>query len=120
MTSASALIFCAVLAWLAQIALGWWQLQRFNRAFDRLCQQGTVGVGRSAGRFKPRVVLALAFDKDENVCGGFLLRGLTIFASPQPLFMLNGMSRQQLMTGVIFPKDPNVQTALSLAIKPKS
>jgi glucitol operon activator protein len=30
------------------------------------------------------------------------------------------MSREQLMTGVIFPKDPNIQTALSLAIEPKS
>ncbi|MGC6388231.1 transcriptional regulator GutM [Ewingella sp. S1.OA.A_B6] len=120
MTSTSALIFCAVLAWLAQIALGWWQLQRFNRAFDRLCQQGSVGVGRSAGRFKPRVVLALAFDKEEKVCAGFLLRGLTIFASPQPLCTLNGMSRQQLMIGVTFPKDPNVQTALLLAIESKS
>jgi len=120
MTSASALILCAMFAWVAQIALGWWQLQRFNRAFDRLCQLGAVGVGRSGGRFKPRVVLALAFDKEERVQAGFLLRGLTIFASPQPLTALNGLSRQQLMTGVIFPKDPNIQTALSLAIETKS
>ncbi len=26
---------------------------RFNRAFDKLSQQGRVGVGRSGGRFKP-------------------------------------------------------------------
>ncbi|MGG5218517.1 transcriptional regulator GutM [Rahnella variigena] len=120
MTPTSALILCAVLAWVAQIALGWWQLQRFNRAFDKLCLQGNVGVGRSGGRFKPRVVLALAFDQQEKVCDGFLLRGLTIFASPQPVSSLNGMSREQLMTGVIFPKGPNIQTALSLAIEPKS
>ena len=120
MTPTAALIFCAVLAWVAQIALGWWQLQRFNRAFDRLCLQGNVGVGRSGGRFKPRVVLALAFDKQEKVCDGFLLRGLTIFARPRPVTSLNSMSREQLMTGVIFPKDPNIQTALSLAIEPKS
>lgn len=51
----SALITVAVIAWCAQLALGGWQISRFNRAFDTLCQQGRVGVGRSSGRFKPRV-----------------------------------------------------------------
>lgn len=120
MTPTSALIVCAILAWAAQIVLGWWQLQRFNRAFDELCLRGSVGVGRSGGRFTPRVVLALAFDKEEKVCAGFMLRGLTIFARPRSFSSLNGMKREQLMTGVIFPKDPNIQTALSLAIEPKS
>ncbi|HGY5791361.1 TPA: transcriptional regulator GutM, partial [Serratia marcescens] len=45
-----ALIAFALLAWLLQIAFGWWQLQRFNRAFDGLCRLGAVGVGRSGGR----------------------------------------------------------------------
>lgn len=49
----SALITVAVIAWCAQLALGGWQISRFNRAFDTLCQQGRVGVGRSSGRFKP-------------------------------------------------------------------
>ena len=71
-----ALIAFALLAWLLQIAFGWWQLQRFNRAFDGLCRLGDVGVGRSGGRFRPRVVLALAFDADRRVCGSLLLRGL--------------------------------------------
>ncbi len=61
-----ALIAFALLAWLLQIAFGWWQLQRFNRAFDGLCRLGAVGVGRSGGRFRPRVVLALAFDADRR------------------------------------------------------
>ena len=52
----SALVTVAVIAWCAQLALGYWQISRFNNAFDRLCQQGRVGVGRSGGRFKPRVV----------------------------------------------------------------
>ena len=58
----SALITVAVIAWCAQLALGGWQISRFNRAFDTLCQQGRVGVGRSSGRFKPRVVVAIALD----------------------------------------------------------
>lgn len=56
----SALITVAVIARCAQLALGGWQISRFNRAFDTLCQQGRVGVGRSSGRFKPRVVVAIA------------------------------------------------------------
>ena len=58
----SALITVAVIAWCAQLALGGWQISRFNRAFDTLCQQGRVGVGRSSGRFNPRVVGAIALD----------------------------------------------------------
>ncbi len=50
----SALITVAVIAWCATLALGGWQISRFNRAFYILCQQGRVGVGRSSGRFKPR------------------------------------------------------------------
>lgn len=42
----SALITVAVIAWCAQLALGGWQISRFNRAFDTLCQQGRVGVGK--------------------------------------------------------------------------
>lgn len=49
----STLITVAVIAWCAQLALGGWQISRFNRAFDKLSQQGRVGVGRSGGRFKP-------------------------------------------------------------------
>ncbi|MBN0661369.1 transcriptional regulator GutM, partial [Pseudomonas aeruginosa] len=47
----TALIIVAAIAWLTQLAFGGWQIRRFNRAFDSLCQQGRVGVGRSAGRF---------------------------------------------------------------------
>ncbi|MGU0161592.1 transcriptional regulator GutM [Escherichia coli] len=63
----SALITVAVIAWCAQLALGGWQISRFNRAFDTLCQQGRVGVGRSSGRFKPRVVVAIALDDQQRI-----------------------------------------------------
>lgn len=115
-----ALIAFALLAWLLQIAFGWWQLQRFNRAFDGLCQLGAVGVGRSGGRFRPRVVLALAFDADRRVYGSLLLRGLTVFARPRPLPRLHGLHQRDLRPDVIFPEDRACQSALSLAIEPKS
>ncbi|MFI8416575.1 transcriptional regulator GutM [Serratia sp. NPDC078593] len=116
----SALITLAVLAWLGQIACGWWQIQRFNRAFDQLCQLGPVGIGRSGGRFKPRVVLALAFDAQQRVCGSMMMRGLTVFAQPKPLKHLHGLHRRDLLPDVIFPEDRASQVALSLAIAAES
>lgn len=115
----SSLITVAVIAWLAQLALGGWQIRQFNRAFDKLCQQGRVGVGRSGGRFKPRVVVAIALDNEDNVADTLLMRGLTVFARPQKIAALQGKSLQDLQPDVIFPHDPLCQNALSLALKLK-
>ncbi|TKI07739.1 transcriptional regulator GutM [Martelella alba] len=120
MSSTMLLTLCAAAAWLAQIALGGWQIRRFNLAYDRLCRQGAVGVGRSSGRFRARVVLALASDEEGRVCDGFILRGLTVFARPRPLPMLIGLHKNQLQADALFPKDRACQTALLLAIKPKT
>ncbi|HEY0208219.1 transcriptional regulator GutM [Acerihabitans sp.] len=118
MSATALLVSIAVLAWVGQIILGGWQIRCFNRAFDALCLQGAVGVGRSAGRFKARVVLALVFDGEQRVCDGFVLRGITVFARPRRLTALIGLSKEQLIPYVVFPKDPALQIALSLAIKP--
>lgn len=36
------LILLAVMAWVLQIVLGWWQVNRFNQAFMLLSKQGNV------------------------------------------------------------------------------
>jgi glucitol operon activator protein len=77
----SALITVAAIAWLAagrRLAD-----PPFNREFDKLCQQGRVGVGRSSGRFKPRAIVAIAFDDHDRVSDTLLMRGVTVFARPQ-------------------------------------
>jgi Glucitol operon activator len=90
----SALITVAAIAWLSQLALGGWQIRQFNRAFDVLCQRGRVGVGRSGGRFKPRVVLAIAFDKQDCVCDTLLMRAPLPFSpARQNLSHLIGVKR---------------------------
>lgn len=120
MTAASWLITFAVCAWLLQIALGWWQLRRFNQAFDDLHLRGCkVGVGRAAGRFKARTIVALAFDEQERVSDGFIMRGFTVFARPRQIKTLIGLKREQLVPSVIFPIEPTSQAALSLAIEAK-
>ena len=115
----SSLITLAAIAWLCQIAFGGWQIRQFNRAFDALCQKGRVGVGRAGGRFKPRVVLAVAFDKNDRVSDTLLMRGLTVFARPAKINQLIGLARQELEPDVIFPHDPGCRNALSLALKMK-
>ncbi|GEC67585.1 transcriptional regulator GutM [Raoultella terrigena] len=115
----SALITVAAIAWIAQLAFGGWQIRRFNRAFDTLCQQGRVGVGRSAGRFKPRAIVAIAVDEHDRVSGTLLMKGLTIFARPQKIPALEGKLLQELRPDMIFPHDPLCRNALSLALKPK-
>ncbi|WP_054177668.1 transcriptional regulator GutM [Trabulsiella odontotermitis] len=115
----SALITVAVIAWLSQMALGGWQIHLFNRAFDKLCQQGRVGVGRSSGRFKPRVIVAIALDNNDNVVDTLMLRGITVFARPKKIADLEGKPLKELQPDVIFPHDPLCQNALSLALKLK-
>lgn len=115
----SALITVAVIAWLGQMALGGWQIRQFNRAFEQLCLRGRVGVGRAGGRFKPRVILALAFDEKNCVTDTLVMRGLTVFARPGKINALLGKGLQELEPDVIFPHDPLCQNALSLALEMK-
>ncbi|MGD1798222.1 transcriptional regulator GutM, partial [Klebsiella pneumoniae] len=107
----SALITVAAIAWLTQMAFGGWQIRRFNRAFDSLCQQGRVGVGRSAGRFQPRAIVAIAVDDDNRICDTLLMKGFTIFARPQKIPALDGKHIAELQPDVIFPHDPRCQNA---------
>lgn len=99
----TALIIVAAIAWLTQLAFGGWQIRRFNRAFDSLCQQGRVGVGRSAGRFQPRAIVAIAVDDNDRICDTLLMKGFTIFASPQKIPALAGKHIAELQPDVIFP-----------------
>ncbi|WP_336219871.1 transcriptional regulator GutM [Citrobacter amalonaticus] len=115
----SALITVAVIAWCAQLALGGWQISRFNKAFDKLCQQGRVGVGRSGGRFKPRVVVAIALDENQRVTDTLFMKGLTVFARPIKIPTIEGKYLTELQPDVIFPHDPLSQNALSLALNLK-
>ena len=103
----SALITVAVIAWCAQLALGGWQISRFNRAFDTLCQQGRVGV------------VAIALDDQQRIVDTLFMKGLTVFARPQKIPAITGMHAGDLQPDVIFPHDPLSQNALSLALKLK-
>lgn len=114
----TALIIVAAIAWLTQLAFGGWQIRRFNRAFDSLCQQGRVGVGRSAGRFQPRAIVAIAVDDNDRISDTLLMKA-SPFSPVRKIPALAGKHIAELQPDVIFPHDPRCQNALSLALNPK-
>ena len=111
------LILIAVTAWLLQIALGWWQVSRFNRAFELLCKQGNVGIGRTHGRFKAKVVIAVAFDQHQCVTDSLLMKGYTVFSKPRPIDKLKGLKLEEIVPQAIFPDNTAYQEALAEAIR---
>lgn len=113
------LITVAIIAWVLQIALGWWQINRFNREFALLCKQGNVGVGRSSGRFKPKVVVAIAFDPQKNVVDAIMMKGLTVFSRPRHITALIGLAYDDIVPERIFPQDTLSQEALREAMRLK-
>ena len=113
------LILLAVVAWVLQIALGWWQVNRFNQAFMLLSKQGRVGIGRTKGRFKAKVVIALAFNENRYVVNNIVMKGWTVFSKPQSLPVLNGLHYDEIYPEAIFPSDKNAQEALTEAIQLK-
>ena len=117
MNTTNTLILIAVFAWGLQILLGWWQVSRFNKAFETLCRLGKVGIGRTAGRFKPKTLIAVAFDDDQRVVGAILMQGLTVFSRPVPIPQLIGISRQNIVAEQIFPNNQRCQEALKSAIQ---
>ncbi|MFZ4213587.1 transcriptional regulator GutM [Pantoea endophytica] len=119
MDPVNSLICVAALAWGTQITLGWLQINRFNRALMSLSNSGRVRIGRSAGRFKPRVVLGLAVNDDGRIAGNFVMKGFTVFSSPYNEEKLNGCMLSEIHPESLFPSNKLLQEALALAISNK-
>ncbi|BFU59429.1 MULTISPECIES: transcriptional regulator GutM [Rodentibacter] len=113
----NSLILIAIIAWILQLLLGWWQVSRFNKAFSLLCQQGNVGIGRSKGRFKPKVVIAVAFDQNNRVVNSFIIKGFSVFSAPQTITSLQGLLHSEIIPERFFPHSKASQDALEEAIR---
>lgn len=109
-------IAIAIIAWILQILLGWRQITCFNKAFTALCKLGKVGVGRTQGRFKPKVIVAVAVNEHNLVVGAIIMRGISVFSRPKTINQLQGLCLTQIDPTVIFPKDKSSREALSAAI----
>lgn len=110
------LIFIAVTAWILQILLGWLQVSRFNKEFQLLCKKGNVGIGRSKGRFKPKVVIAIAFDQNCCVVDSIMIKGFSVFSQAKQVSTLQGLSYKQIDPTLIFPHSIDCQEALKEAV----
>lgn len=118
--TASVLISVLIITWLLQILFGYWQIRTFNNAYTKLAQQSCyLGVGKSEGRFKPKVVIILALDKEKKVQNSLIMQGLTVFSRPQPLPELHGMYYRDINPAVIFPGQKRRQQALHSALMVK-
>ena len=93
-----------------------------RRRYRLVCATGLRRLANfsfSSGRFKPRVVVAIALDDQQRIVDTLFMKGLTVFARPQKIPAITGMHAGDLQPDVIFPHDPLSQNALSLALKLK-
>ncbi|MFK8256880.1 transcriptional regulator GutM [Erwinia sp. AnSW2-5] len=112
-------ICVAGFAWLGQIILGGLQMKRFNEVLAQLPAQGRIGIGRSAGRFKPRAVLVISVDSRNIITGNFVMKGITVFSQPVSDDRLCGLNIDNLVPAHIYPDNKALRTALELAITNK-
>lgn len=111
------LLIAACAAWIAQIILGALQLKRFNQAYTRLARENRyIGVGRSAGRFSPKVVIIAALNEQKIITDSLIMQGLTVFAKPKPLTQIHGMPYDGIDAVAVFPNQPRRQAALQQAL----
>ncbi|HDV7283466.1 DNA-binding transcriptional activator GutM [Mannheimia haemolytica] len=116
MDSITLLIILAMIMWLLQAVLGWLQIKAFNQAFMEISKKGKVTVGRNSGRFNPKSVIVLAFDDEKKVVDSLCMKGFSVFARPQKLASVIGLSLDQIVPEKIFPTDKRSQFALKVAI----
>ncbi|WP_413730065.1 transcriptional regulator GutM [Sodalis sp. RH22] len=119
MNSVNMLICLAGLAWAGQIVLGWLQMRKFNEALAQLPAENRVGIGRSGGRFMPRLVLVLSVDSNNIVTQSFIMKGITVFSRPVAEDKLQGMRLEHINPEQLYPQSKAMRAALGLAISNK-
>lgn len=108
MDSTTTFIIVAICAWVMQIGLGFIQLRAFNRTLQTMAGQGTVKIGRTEGRWKPRTVVVLAEDSDNIIVDARVMKGLSVFSRPKVL---------PVIIGKRFPFDSSVDESLNIHIR---
>jgi len=113
-----ALIICAGIAWTLQIATGFLQMRAFNRMLQNMSLKGTVKIGKTSSRWKPKTLVVLAHDTNGLIVDASIMKGLTIFARPTPLSALIH-ARIPLSDRMVAELDPSVREAVSCALSTK-
>lgn len=118
MDNVTLLIMVAAVAWLIQILLGWLQIQAFNRRLHVLSAQGKIGIGRSVSRWKPRFIVVISVDSDNNIQDAFIQQGISVFSRPKRLACVVGLNTDELNPEIVFPRRPDRQQILMESIRP--
>lgn len=106
------------IAWVIQIILGILQIKRFNSAYIQLAQNNHfIGVGRSSGRFTPKVVMIIGLNEQKIITDTLIMQGITVFSKPQKMLQLHGKPIGKINVDDVFPTQKRHQQALSAALK---
>ena len=92
--------------WVVQLLLAWRQARRFMGRVAALRRSGRVTIGLAGNRVKGRAYVALAVTPDDRVAAADALRGMTVFASGQPVPALVGRTAAELAAGAEVPGIP--------------
>ena len=86
----------AVVVWIAQTVLGFWQFKKFNRHLKDLRKLGRVAIGRARGRFAAGVLILFVIDDECRILKGEIMEGRTVFAGFNPFDNFNGLTLFEL------------------------
>lgn len=90
------LVAAAVVVWILQTVLGFWQFKKFNKHLKKLRQEGRVAIGRARGRFSAGVLVLFVIDSECKILKGEIMQGRTIFADFKPFENFNGLTLFEL------------------------
>ncbi|OOF22109.1 transcriptional regulator [Salinivibrio sp. IB574] len=98
------MIYVAIVAWGLQISFGYFQVRAFNQILRELSRKGSVRIGRTKSRWKPRTVVVLVTGDDEKIVDFAYMSGVSIFSRPK---------RKPCLIGQPLPLSNNVLSQLS-------
>lgn len=114
MDSVNTLIIVAILAWLGQIGLTFFQIKAFNRMLQELALKGKVRIGKTNSRWKARTIVVLVEGADKSIIDAKVFKGMTVFARPKALSVLVG-EQYPFRSNITHQLDKGTQEALKVA-----
>ncbi|HCG8768508.1 MULTISPECIES: transcriptional regulator GutM [Vibrio] len=108
MDSISLFISIAIVAWVAQIAMSFFQIRAFNRMIQSMASKGKVKIGRTKSRWKARTIVVIVESEQGIITDAKVLNGVTVFARPKTLTEVVGSS---------YPLDKHILNKLSNGIQ---
>lgn len=108
------LVALAVLVWILQTALGFWQFKKFSNHIKTLRGEGRVAIGRARGHFSAGVIVLLVIDNYCRIIKGEIMEGRTVFADFKPFNVLNGLTLFELSDELCKSLNLNFQQSVAV------